>query len=401
MPKSSKRFIISTSGLNSQGFRMLTDGAILEDFEKNPLMLFNHIRPEGNSKDQLLPIGNWVDLAIEGDNIVGTPYFDDNDEFAMKIYHKVENGFICMCSAGAEPIEVSEDPDLMLPGQERPTVIKWRLKEGSICDIGANPQSLAVALYDRDFNSIKLSEDTYDKLLPIIQKQKMATKKPTKAEVTAAKKIVRLASTGDKTITVAQLNAAKKTIKLADDAAPAADDKKDGNQDPTLLADDEPDGDEIDINADPADLTPEQMTVLILALQKLVNEQGQQLADMEDDQAKLADDLDTTKAETLADRAVAGRKITLAQKPLYVTLAKTNYEGTKAVLDSMKSMVTLKAAIETGGAGTQEDDKIVKLSEKGYDELFKTGELQTLKEKAPDMYKLKFKEKFGKDPKNV
>lgn len=136
---------------------MLTAGADLEDFKKNPLLLWNHTRPNGNETDQILPLGYWDDLEVKNGSITGVPVFDDTDEFAKKIYGKVENGTLKMCSAGAEPIETSNDPTLLSQGQTRETVTKWKLKEASIVDIGANPESLAVALYDKGLNRINLA----------------------------------------------------------------------------------------------------------------------------------------------------------------------------------------------------------------------------------------------------
>ncbi|MBA3901594.1 MAG: hypothetical protein H0X62_15560, partial [Bacteroidetes bacterium] len=108
MPKSTKRFILSNNGLNAQGFRMLSEGVVMDEFDKNPVLLFNHIRPEGNDKNQILPLGYWMDLQIDGEDISAVPFFDESDEFAMKIFNKVENGTLKMCSAGAEPLDISD-----------------------------------------------------------------------------------------------------------------------------------------------------------------------------------------------------------------------------------------------------------------------------------------------------
>ncbi len=173
MPKSSKKFVLSNSNLNTHGFRMLTEGADLESFRKNPVLLFNHSRPFRESKDVLLPMGHWEDVKVEGDNITAVPYFDDKDKFAMKIYHKVEAGHIRMCSMGADPIEWSEDPKDLLPGQKLATVTKWKAVEGSIVDIGANPGSLAsdIALY-KNGAQITLNTESISNLIPKIQMSK-------------------------------------------------------------------------------------------------------------------------------------------------------------------------------------------------------------------------------------
>lgn len=141
MPKSSKKFTLSNSKLNSHGFRMLTSGVDLSDFIANPIMYWMHIYPDAEKPDGLLPIGFWDDIKIEGDNITAYPNFDDSDEFGMKIYQKVEHGTLRACSVGAIPIETS-DLD-KVPGQIKPTYKRWKLQEASIVDRGANSEAVA------------------------------------------------------------------------------------------------------------------------------------------------------------------------------------------------------------------------------------------------------------------
>lgn len=39
-----KTFVLSDESVNSYGFRVLTDGIALDNFKKNPVMLWNHTR---------------------------------------------------------------------------------------------------------------------------------------------------------------------------------------------------------------------------------------------------------------------------------------------------------------------------------------------------------------------
>jgi phage head maturation protease len=368
MPKSSKRFIIHTESLNAQGFRMLTDGAILDDFEKNPVLLFNHIRPEGNAKNQILPIGYWEDIELNDGQISGVPFFDDKDEFAMNIYNKVESGVIKMCSAGAEPIETSTEKSLLLPGQQLATVTKWRLKEASICDIGANPDALAVALYDSDSKQISLSQGN---IPVIISSTKSNMSKEAKAVKPAAKKGVQLSDEEKKGMTDAE-----KELASSDHE--------------TALADDEP-------------ATEDDKDKEIASLKARLAECEEKLK-LAEEKLKLSETTeDEKKATELADAAVKMRKITLAQKPHFVRLAKVDYEGTMATLKSMKAAPSIKETLDgkKPEGGGEEDAEMVKLAAQSFDELFKNGGLEKLKTQAPEIYKLKFKGKFGREPKNV
>jgi hypothetical protein len=165
MPKSTKKFVLSNSNLNSHGFRMLTSGADLSDFMRNPIMYWMHIYPEPEKPNGLLPIGFWDEIKIEGDNITAIPNFDDSDEFAMKIYQKVEHGTLRACSVGAFPLETSETDKV--PGQTKPTYKRWQLKEASIVDRGSNTDAVVTLNAKRGLLTI-LSESSVSGLMPAL-----------------------------------------------------------------------------------------------------------------------------------------------------------------------------------------------------------------------------------------
>ena len=128
-------FILSDESLNSYGYRVLTTGIELDQFRRNPLMLYLH-------DDQRMPIGHWDNIRTDGDRLLADAVFDTGDPFAAEVARKVEAGIIRCCSIGFDIIEVSEDPALLLPGQQLPTVSRSRLVECSICPLGANPGAL-------------------------------------------------------------------------------------------------------------------------------------------------------------------------------------------------------------------------------------------------------------------
>jgi len=147
-----KEVIINNSRLNSFKFRILTSGIDITQYQRNPILLWMHRRP--SKEDNILPIGRIENLRVDGDNLIGTPVFDETDEFAKKIKAKWDAGFLRMVSPGLDPIETSTDTKLMLEGQKKATVTKSRLVEVSIVDIGANDD--AIALY-KDGELINLS----------------------------------------------------------------------------------------------------------------------------------------------------------------------------------------------------------------------------------------------------
>ena len=135
-----KEMIISTSRLNSYGSRVITAGIDITQYEKNPVLLWMHRR--SFSSNSPLPIGRVENLRFDGDALKGTPVFDEKDPFARQIADKWEGGFLKMCSAGLDIVETSVDPVHLLPGQTRATVLRCKLTEVSIVDIGSNDDAL-------------------------------------------------------------------------------------------------------------------------------------------------------------------------------------------------------------------------------------------------------------------
>lgn len=132
-----KTFVLSDESVNCYGYRVLTDGIDTAQFEKNPLMLYSH-------DTERLPIGRWTNIRKEDGRLLADADFDLNDPFAAQIADKVENGIIRCCSIGFEIVSLSDDTDLMLPGQQQSTVTGALLLECSICAIGANRNAMVL-----------------------------------------------------------------------------------------------------------------------------------------------------------------------------------------------------------------------------------------------------------------
>jgi len=140
----SKEAVITSSRLNCYGTRVLTEGVDLEQYRKNPILLYMHRR--GSRGD--MPIGIIENIRVDGDFIYGTPKFDGDTEEEKIIAAKWERGTLRMLSAGLEILEWSEAEEHLTQGQTRPTVTRSKLTEVSVVDIGANDDALqAVRLY--------------------------------------------------------------------------------------------------------------------------------------------------------------------------------------------------------------------------------------------------------------
>lgn len=164
-----KTFLLADESLNSYGFWLKIDGADLEQFRRNPIMLWMHIRAWRGTRDEVLPIGYWDNIRVEAGKLMADAVFDTDDEFAKTIAAKVDKGIIRMASVGITVVETSTDPTMLKPGQTRETVTKWKLREASIVDIGANDNSISLAFYDTDGNPLELKSPESDCPVPVVQ----------------------------------------------------------------------------------------------------------------------------------------------------------------------------------------------------------------------------------------
>ena len=132
----SKRVRISNDSLNSYGTRVLTAGMNVEQYCRNPVLLYMHER--GNV------IGYVKDVKVEDDEVTGELVFDEATELSKRCKKQFEFGSLKMVSAGLDIIEMSEDAAHLVAGQTSPTITKSKLFEVSVVDIGANDDALVL-----------------------------------------------------------------------------------------------------------------------------------------------------------------------------------------------------------------------------------------------------------------
>ncbi|AUS06474.1 hypothetical protein [Pseudotamlana carrageenivorans] len=137
------KFIVNTEEVNEYGYRILTSGIDTAQYMRNPIVLFGHERALHSNPQAV--IGKVVKLYVEDKKLIAEIEFDESEEFAKKVAKKVEGGFIRMASLYADVIEASTDAALALPGQTHETVIKCKLVEISIVDIGGNDGALKLS----------------------------------------------------------------------------------------------------------------------------------------------------------------------------------------------------------------------------------------------------------------
>ena len=147
-----KEFLLTDNSVNSYGFRLLTEGYMQEEFEKNPIGYYMHLRDDG-------VVVRWTDFRRDGDKVFAKPVINMSNARGGQTYDEVINGFLNAASVGHYVIlELSDDDSLKVPGQTGPTVTKWYNRELSLVDIPGNYNALT-NLFDKDGNKINALSD--------------------------------------------------------------------------------------------------------------------------------------------------------------------------------------------------------------------------------------------------
>lgn len=326
-----KTFVLHDESVNTYGFRMLTSGANLTEFIKNPVLFLNHA-------DWELPIGRWENIRKEGGKILADAVFDEGDPRAMEVFRKVENDFIRMASIGAWPPEQTSDAyDLMLPGQTLPTVTKWTVREGSIVTIGANHNALV--FFDSNYRN--------------------------------EYKIINLSGEND-------------LVRLMDSNKPFNNNKKMSVLTGVLNLQD---------SANEAEIVTA-VQGIIKNHDRLKNE-NETLTAAIDKMNKEKKESQKQEAITLTDAAIKDGRYDAKGRDNLLNLFDKDFEGTKSMLAAIPQRASVTGQINSGkSSGVTLGD----WKDKSWDELDKAGKLVELKDTAPDVYKTKFKERFGIEP---
>lgn len=328
-------FVVHDETVNTHGFRMLTSGANLEEFNKNPVVLYNH-------NDWDCPIGRGENMRKEGTQILVDIVFDEEDKEGAKVQGKVERGFIRMASIGAwPPEEVSNDPALKLPGQELPTVTKWTVREVSICSIGSNHNALC--FYDRESKKrIDLTDTSVIKLMDF----KQSINHKTETEMSYLTGLLKLS---DSASDVAIQEAVQGLIKNRDD-------------------------------------------LQVENVQLKAN--NQTLQGKVDGFEKAQKEVNQTEAIKLVDAAVKEGRIDAAGKASWLEDFGENFERSKIRLSSIAQRTTLHDKLNTGDQGAK---GTIALRDMSFADILKEDKLKELK-KDKELYREKFYAAYNKYP---
>ena len=130
-------FIASDESLDRVGDRIMADGWELEEYNKNPVVLWSHDARQP-------PIGTG-EVYVEGDKLMARATFPDEktDRFGARIYRLLKAGFLNAVSVGFRPLDFNyrfeEDAFTGID------FLRQELLEFSVVNIPANSNAVAVA----------------------------------------------------------------------------------------------------------------------------------------------------------------------------------------------------------------------------------------------------------------
>lgn len=138
--KIEKEFLLTDNSVNCYGFRLLSEGFLLDKF-KPAIGYLMHKRDDGVAV-------KWEDFRWDGDKLYAKPVV--NTSRFPDLVDEIEAGFYDAASVGhIIALEWSDDSSMKLDGQTGITVTKWFCRESSIVDIPGNFNSLG-QLYDNN-----------------------------------------------------------------------------------------------------------------------------------------------------------------------------------------------------------------------------------------------------------
>lgn len=151
----------STNVLDRMGDVITQDGWVLDNYTKNPVILWGH-----NVKEERPPIGKALKVWVDGKQqrtkkLMFQVKFDLQDSFAAEIFRKVKDGFINTVSVGFLPTEWEEMDKGQGPFGGR-KYTKQELLELSFVPVPANPEAIvalrSLSQEDKRFEPVELQD---------------------------------------------------------------------------------------------------------------------------------------------------------------------------------------------------------------------------------------------------
>lgn len=343
--KINKEFLLTDNTVNVYGFRLLTEGFLLDRYKANPIGYRQHKREDGI-------VLRWEDFRIDGDRVYAKPVINLSNPLGKQTAEEVENGFLNAASVGGiVVVEHSKDPALMLEGQTGPTITKWYSKEISLVDVPGNPNATAIQLFDASERAINLTDFIQDTL------------KDLRGNTFFNHSNKKNNSMSLKNLLIATL--ALGGLSLADDTS-----------DETLA-------DKVKDLMGKAGQVPE--------LEKKLSDTQQALDKAKSDLQEQKTAQDLTQVKSLTDEAIKAGKLTVKLAQELSDKYSDDPAGLKNLIDAMPAYQPVTKQIEGAQASAKN------LADLSWSELDKQGKLSELKQIDFEGFKAKYKEQFGVD----
>lgn len=296
---------------NSYGFKIKTEGILLDRFQKNPVML------DGHSSANLSVIGSWKNIQKENGVLSAETSFDTEDPHAQNIASKVERGFIKGASMGISFSKKDfsyENGELILT--------RCEIYEASIVAIPSNAGALRLKMDGKDISQTEMTQIC------------LSIEKEFKEDLNDIEKEFKKNSNKMK-ITLSQLS---------------------------LLA--------LGFSAQTKEIAVEEIETAVLSLEKskkdleaklLLSEEKVEAYVKKEKEAKLS------AVKDLLENAVLSGKITADKKATFEKLALDNFDLAKETLEALPAKKTFSAGVQTpagvSGVSTMEDFQKLSLDE--------------------------------------
>lgn len=131
-------FVASTDAVDRHGTILSPDGWMLDSFRANPIMAYQH-NTHSTEPDDIL--GTW-DVRVENGKLIVTANYDTENEKAMKIKRKVDNGILRAVSVGFIPHEYRWGQKSKGESEDVMYLERNELLEVSIVAVPSNPEAL-------------------------------------------------------------------------------------------------------------------------------------------------------------------------------------------------------------------------------------------------------------------
>jgi hypothetical protein len=152
--KFDKVFVLSDSTVNVYGFRLRTEGCVMEEVLKNPIGYYNHLKDDG-------VLVKWADVHVDGDQIKGTPVVNMEHPRGERTMKELEDGFLNAASVGHICL-LDHEFEANPADEANPILVgkRWYYKECSLVDSPGNRNAFGAKLYDADGKEINLVDLT-------------------------------------------------------------------------------------------------------------------------------------------------------------------------------------------------------------------------------------------------